>query len=206
VRRCSLDDIEVRRRDAVFLDGLGVASLPDPTTAGDFCRRFDEASVMALQEAFNRARLRVWQRQPASFVKSCAVIDADATIVPTDGETKQGMDIAYNGIWGYSALVVSLANTNEPLFLKLHGANRPSHEGVVELYDSAIALCRQAGFTEVLLRGDTDFALTANFDRWDDAGVRFIFGYDARAKLVEKAEASSPLCQPPVRQIELLIQ
>ena len=157
MRRCSLDDIEVRRRDAVFLDGLGVASLPDPTTAGDFCRRFDEASVMALQEAFNRARLRVWQRQPASFVKSWAVIDADATIVPTDGETKQGMDIAYNGIWGYSALVVSLANTNEPLFLKPHGANRPSHEGVVELYDSAIALCRQAGFTEVLLRGDTDF-------------------------------------------------
>ena len=27
--------------DAVFLDGLGTKSIPDPTTAGDFCRRLD---------------------------------------------------------------------------------------------------------------------------------------------------------------------
>jgi hypothetical protein len=38
-----------------------------PTTAGDFCRRFDPASVMALQEAVNRARLRVWAAQQPSF-------------------------------------------------------------------------------------------------------------------------------------------
>ncbi len=54
-----LDDIEARRCDRVFLDGLGAEALPDPTTAGDFCRRFDEKSVMALQEAVNRCRLVV---------------------------------------------------------------------------------------------------------------------------------------------------
>jgi hypothetical protein len=183
-----LEDIELRRRDRVFLDALGVESLPDPTTAGDFCRRFDEASVMALQEATNRARRRVWAAQAASFFSQTARVDADATIVGTDAETKEGMDIAYNGVWGYSALMVSLANTAEPLHLGLRGANRPSHEGVVELYDRAIALCRQAGFTDILLRGDTDFSLTAEFDRWDDQGVRFVFGYDARANLVERAE------------------
>ena len=43
-----LDDIELRRRDQVFLDGIGAASLPDPTTAGDFCRRFDEGSIIVL--------------------------------------------------------------------------------------------------------------------------------------------------------------
>src|SRR6266508_1136447 len=106
-----LDDIEARRTDAVFLDGLGASALPDPTTAGDFCHRFDEASIMALQEAVNRSRLAVWARQPASFFEATARIDADATIVGTDGETKEGMDIAYNGTWGYSALMVSLANT-----------------------------------------------------------------------------------------------
>jgi len=174
----------------VLLDGLGIESLPDPTTAGDFCRRFDAGAVLALQEAFNRARIKVWRRQPDSFFEQPAVIDADASIVATDAETKQGIDIAYNGIWGYSALVVSLANTKEPLYLGLRGANRPSHEGVVDYYDRAIALCREAGFKEVRLRGDTDFSLTAELDRCDDDGVKFVFGYDAKANLIARAEST----------------
>jgi hypothetical protein len=184
-----LQDIETRRCDQVFLDGLGVESLPDPTTAGDFCRRFDAASILALQEAINRARLKVWQRQPPAFFAAPAIIDADASIVPTDATTKEGMDISYNGIWGYSALLVSLANTREPLYLGLLGANRPSHEGVVPLYDHAISLCRRAGYTEVRLRGDTDFSLTSELDRWDDDGVRFVFGYDAKANLIKQADS-----------------
>ncbi len=184
----TLDDIELRRGDAVFLDGLGTKSIPDPTTAGDFCRRFDNDSILALQEAVNRARLRVWAEQPASFFTGPAVIDADATIVGTDAETKEGMSISYNGIWGYSALVVSLANTKEPLYLGLLGANRPSHEGVVDHFDRAITLCRQAGFEQIRLRGDTDYALTSQFDRWDDDGVRFVFGLDARENLVTRAD------------------
>jgi len=184
----TLDDIELRRGDRVFLDALGAAALPDPTTAGDFCRRFDDASVMALQAAINRARLKVWSVQDKSFFDETARIDADATIVGTDAETKQGMNISYNGIWGYSALVVSLANTNEPLFLGLLGANRPSHEGVVALYERAIALCRQGGYRDILLRGDSDYSLTDEFDGWDGDGVRFVFGYDAKANLIKRAE------------------
>ena len=185
-----LQDIEARRCDRVFLDGLGTESLPDPTTAGDFCRRFEAASILALQEAVNRARLKVWQRRPDAFFEQPAVIDADASIVPTDAHTKQGMDISYNGSWGYSALLVPLANTKEPLFLGLLGANRPSHEGVTDYYERAITLCRQAGFQAVRLRGDTDFSLTAEFDRWDADGVRFVFAYDARANLITQAQST----------------
>ena len=34
-----LDDIELRRDDAAFLDALGARTIPDPTTSGDYCRR-----------------------------------------------------------------------------------------------------------------------------------------------------------------------
>ena len=163
----TLDDIELRRTDRVFLDALGTDSLPDPTTAGDFCRRFDEEQIEALMDAINETRLEVWQRCPG-LVEETARIDGDGTLVPTTGACKEGMDIAYNGVWGYGPLLVSLANTGEPLFIKNRSANRPSHESAIPYVDKAVALCRRAGFTDVLWRGDTDFALTTAFDRWTD--------------------------------------
>lgn len=184
----TLDDMERLRQDRVLLDALGTQSLPDPTTAGDFCRRFTAADITELMDAFNEVRVGVWQHQGKSFVTQTARIDADGTMVATDGECKEGMDITYNGVWGYSPLLISLANTNEPLFLVNRPGNRPSHEGVTPWQDRAIALCRQAGFKDILLRGDTDFSLTSEFDRWSQEGVRFVFGYDARKNMIALAE------------------
>jgi hypothetical protein len=183
-----LEDIELRRNDEVFLDALGAKSIPDPTTAGDFCRRFEPSDIYALMDAGNEARLKVWQHQPASFTEETARIDADGTYVSTLGECKEGMDISRNGVWGYHPLLVSLANTQEPLYLLNRSANRPSHEGVIPLYDKAVELCRRGGFKDILLRGDTDFSLTTEFDRWDDDDVRFVFGYDAKPNLKNLAD------------------
>ena len=188
----TLEDIELRRNDEAFLDALGTKSLPDPTTAGDFCRRFDPKAINTLMDTKNRVRLKVWKQQPASFTAETARIDADGTFVPTTGECKEGMDITYKGDWGYHVLVVSLANTGEPLFLLNRTGSRPSHEGVVEYYDKSVTLCRQAGFKDILLRGDTDFSLTSQFDRWTQDGVRFVFGYDAHATLKEWADSAPP--------------
>ena len=183
-----LQDIEQRRQDEVYLDALGAQRIPDPTTAGDFCRRFDEATIEALQTAINKTRLRVWRAQPAEFFEE-AIIDADGTLAETTGQCKEGMDIAYNGVWGYHPLVVSLANTHEPLFLVNRSGNRPSAEGAAERFDHAGALCRTAGFQRLTFRGDTDFSQTDHLDRWDTDGVRFVFGYDARANVIREADA-----------------
>jgi hypothetical protein len=182
-----LEDMELRRNDEVYLDALGAQRIPDPTTAGDFCRRFEVWDIQLLMRAINDVRVRVWQQQPKAFFER-AIIDADGTLVRTLGECKQGMDISYDGQWGYQTLVVSLANTGEPLYVVNRSGNRPSHEGAAGYYDQAIRLCRKAGFEQVLLRGDTDFTQTRELDRWDTDGVQFIFGIDAMPNLVAIAE------------------
>lgn len=183
-----LEDIEWRRTNEVYLNALGAQRIPDPTTAGDFCRRFAAPDIEALMTAINETRLRVWAKQPAEFFDS-ATIEADGTMAPTTGECKEGMDVSYNGTWGYHPLVVSLANTAEPLFLVNRSGNRPSHEGAAARFDQALALCRRAGFRKITFRGDTDFSQTQHLDRWDEGGVRFVFGLDARANLVDAADS-----------------
>jgi hypothetical protein len=83
---------------------------------------------------------------------------------------------------------VTLANTGEPLFVVNRGGNRPSQEGAPEYLARAVALCRRAGWKDILLRGDTAFLQTEHFDRWDDEGVRFVFGFDACRPMIERAE------------------
>ena len=185
---------------------MGAQRIPDPTTAGDFCRRFDAASLEALQRAINVTRVRVWRTQPPAFFDE-AILEADGTLAPTTGACKEGMDIAYNGTWGYHPLLVSLANTAEPLFVVNRAGNRPSAEGATARFGQAIGLCRTAGFRRVTLRGDTDFMQTTELDRWDQDGVRFVFGYDARANVVRLADtlpaaAWTPLERPPAYTVQ----
>jgi hypothetical protein len=84
-----------------------------------------------LQAAIKETRVRVWRTQPAAFFDE-AVIDADGILVETTGKCKAGMNLAYTGVWGYHPLVVSLAQTQEPLFLVNGSGNRPSAEGAAE--------------------------------------------------------------------------
>jgi hypothetical protein len=184
----ALEHIEYRRQDPTYLDMLGTHSIPDPTTTGDFCRRYCASQIDLLQDKINEARLNVWTRQPKSFFDE-ADVDMDGTIAPTYGECKQGMDISYKGQWGYHPLLVSLANTKEILFVQNRSGNRPSHEGAHVCIDKTIILLRKAGFKKIRFRGDTDFSQTQHLDRWDDEGVLFVFGIDAMPNLVGIAES-----------------
>src|SRR5215467_1590552 len=183
-----LQDLELLRHDEVFLDALGARRIPDPTTAGDFCRRFTRQHLQTLHDVIDDTRLAVWKQQPANFFQQ-AIVDMDGFLVETSGQCKQGMDIAYDGTWGYHALVLTLANTGEVLRVLNRSGNRPSQEGAAEQIDRAKEVCFRGGFRSVLLRGDSKLAQTEHLDRWDnDPRVRFLFGYEAMPNLKVRAE------------------
>jgi hypothetical protein len=201
-----LEHIELRRNDEVYARALGAQRIPDPTTAGDFCRRFEARDVEILMDAINDVRVQVWRGQPEEFF-DLAVIDGDGTLAETTGQCKEGMDISCKGVWGYHPLIISLANTSEALYLVNRSGNRPSHEGATRYYNRAIALCLGAGFKRVLLRGDTDFSQTHALDDWHGRGVEFIFGFDAKANLVKIADglenkAWEPLERKPKYKVQ----
>ena len=183
----TLDDIEHRRSDEAYMDALGAKRIPDPTTAGDFLRRFDRKAISALSEAINEARILVWRQHKRSFF-DLATIDVDGTIVGTHGECKEGMEMSYKGIWGYAPLLVTLANTGEVLYTFNRPGNRPSHDGCFDYLDPAVDVARAGGFRRVRLRGDSHFSLTEDFDYWTERGVEFVFGLAAHPKLVGIAE------------------
>ena len=199
-----LEDIELQRQDEAWLDALGAEIIPDPTTAGDFLRRFSEDDIVELMEAINRTRKKAWKKQPASFFEK-AILNADGTISETTGECKQGMDISHKGIWGYSPLIISLSNTREPLYLINRPGNAPSHLDSAQWIDRSLDLVSDT-FQEVWIRGDTDFSLTAHFDKWDDR-CKFVFGIDARRNLISIADSMAeeqwePLLRKPKYEVK----
>jgi hypothetical protein len=195
-----LEDIERLRHDVAYMNAVGADLIPDPTTAGDFCRRFGEADVAALMDAVNSVRPKLWRGRGADLLGPVAYVDVDGTTAPTTGARKQGMDISYKGVWGYAPLIVTLANTREVLYLVNRPGNAPSHADAAAWIDKAIDLVTPHA-PRVCVRGDTDFSLTAHLDRWADQ-VDFVFGMDANAALTRIADgldasAWSRLHRPP---------
>jgi Transposase DDE domain group 1 len=182
-----LEDIERLRHDTGYMNALGADLIPDPTTAGDFCRRFGEDDVVTLMETTNSVRPKLWAGRGADLLGPVAYLDVDGTLAATTGSKKAGMDISYKGIWGYHPLIVSLANTREVLYLVNRPGNVPSHTDAARWIDKAIDLV--APHTpRVCLRGDTDFSLTAHLDTWAER-VDFVFGMDNTPPLRDRADA-----------------
>ena len=195
-----MGDMELIRTNEAYLDAMDAKRTPDPTTAGDFTRRFkSEGEVMNLQEIFNSVRLEVWKKRFPKADCYQAIIDMDGTVAKTYGECKEGMDISYKKIWGYHPLIISLAKTMETLYLVNRPGNSTSSDGAAPYVDKAIDLVSQ-NFCNVLLRGDTDFSQTVHLDRWDRRKVKFIFGMDAMPNLVALAQNFEEKAWKPLKR------
>jgi hypothetical protein len=149
-------------------------------------------------EAINAVRPQLWAGRGGDLLGPVAYLDVDGTIAPTYGEHKAGMDMSYKGIWGYAPLIVSLANTKEVLYLVNRSGNAPSHAGAAPWIDKAIELVTSHA-ARVCLRGDTDFSLTAHFDRWAER-VDFVFGMDCNTALRSRAEALAQTDWTPLQR------
>ena len=97
-------------------------------------------------------------------------------------------------------MIVSLANTKEVLYVVNRPGNAASHSGSVEWIDRAVELVSPVAGS-VTIRGDTDFTHTEQLDRWDDAGRKFILGFDANPKLVGLAQALEKQAWKPLERL-----
>jgi hypothetical protein len=95
---------------------------------------------------------------------------------------------------------ISLANTKEVLDLVNRPGNAVSHSGCVERIERAMELVQPVAGT-VTVRGDTDFTNTAELDRWDDRGWRFLLGIDAHPKLVKLADEIAANAWRPLQRL-----
>lgn len=91
-----LEDIVMRRRDEAWMDAFGAKIIPDPTTEGEFLRRFTEGDIETLMDLISDRRVKVWEQQPKAFFQK-VILNVDGPVAPTEGECKQGMDILYKG-------------------------------------------------------------------------------------------------------------
>ena len=182
-----LEDIELLRNNIVYMDALGAERIPDPTTAGDFLRRFQEKDIIKLMDIHNEANTKIWHETLNDKERLNGIIDVDGKIQATYGECKEGMDMSYKGKWGFSTLALTEATTGSHLYVVNRPGNKTSQDGAVEWIDKSIEVLKKT-FKNVYIRGDSDFSITSEFDRWTEDGTKFIFGYAAHQNLVKKAD------------------
>jgi hypothetical protein len=177
-----LEDQAALQHDPGVLRLLGACRLPDPTTAGDFLRRFEEhrnpaalsglrAAIDAVQEAVwaKRARPRRRRRQG-----EWAVVDLDGHTKELCGLQKEGADFDHKGRWSYNVLLVSLAGVGECLAVRNRPGNVRSSDGAAPLLEQTLPRVTQH-FRHVLVRADSDFDRRDVREACEAAGVYFAF-------------------------------
>ena len=146
-----VDDLEALREDVAIQRAIGRKEIPDPTTAGDFCRRFTLGHILQMNRAFGRIEQEVYRRRPEIQVWT---IDVDAKVHEVFGMKKEGAAKSYNGVYSLQILYAFVHETEELIHSELRSGN--THPGA-----KAVAFLRRlkrkipAGVQEINLRSDS---------------------------------------------------
>lgn len=177
---------------------LGAVRIPDPTTAGDFLRRFEAESLRALDGAIDVGQEGVWRRRYGRKKVGRAIVDLDSHVHPVYGDQKQGADFSYKGPLAYHPLVISLAETQECLRLINRPGNTPSAEGAeAQLEELFPWLLRR--FRQVVVRGDAAFCNQKIFDVCEAHGQYFAVVSPAQLNFEALADAVPESAWKPYR-------
>jgi hypothetical protein len=178
---------------------VGACRIPDPTTAGDFPRRFRTAhDVEQLSGVINEVQEAVWSKLARRVRRrrkkeEFALVDLDGHIKPLYGAQKEGADFSYDGRWSYQPLVVSLGGSGECLkVVNQPGSSRSSDAAAKAVREVLPQVKRH--FLNALVRGDTDFDRSDIFNAVMAEKAYFAIGgplYSKRAALVEAISEES---------------
>jgi len=176
---------------------LGANRVPDPTTAGDFPRRFDTESLRSLDRVIDQAQEKVWKRRYGK--KERAIVDLDSCVRPVYGDQKEGTDFTYKGSFGYHPLMISLAGTLECLRLVNRSGNEASAAGSEDHLRELFPMLGRR-FKQVIVRGDSAFAKQAIFDACKEAGQSFAIVSPQQQNFASLFEALPGEAWKPYRQ------
>lgn len=172
---------------------VGACRIPDPTTAGDFLRRFKTAQdVEQLVGVIDEVQEAVWSNLPSKIRRrrkkhELALVDLDGHIKPLYGVQKEGADFSYDGRWSYQPLVVSLGGSGECLRVVNQPGSSRSSDAAAEAVKEVLPRVRRY-FRNAIVRGDTDFDRSDVFNAVINERAYFAIGgrvYPNRTALVE---------------------
>jgi hypothetical protein len=190
-----IEDIANLQYSSAMKSVLGACRIPDPTTAGDFLRRFAGLHLDAFQAVIDRAREKVWSQVQRSR-RRVATIDMDSTIKEVYGPCKQGAEFSYTRKWSYHPLLFTLAETHEPLRTINRPGNAASADGAGNVLNEVLPLVGRH-FDRMVVRGDSKFYRRDVIAACERHGAKFALVMDGYGKLHEMAESLPPTAWRP---------
>jgi len=184
----AIEDIATLQHSEPVRRILGTSRIPDPTTAGDFLRRFDASAARELDRVIDEIHRRAWRSRFGRRKAKRGVVDLDSHVRHVYGNQKEGAEFTYKGGFGYHPLVISLAESQECLRLVNRPGNAPSADGAAAHLAELVPMLKSR-FRRVLVRGDSAFARQDIFEVCDEHDLSFAMVSPARRNFAELAES-----------------